>query len=40
MVAMIFLLFALTSGRFNGRTLTWAAAFYGVFAVCLIPILV
>lgn len=40
MVAMSFLLFALTSGRFTGRTLTWAAAFYGVFAICLIPILV
>ncbi|GAB2826862.1 sodium:calcium antiporter [Actinoallomurus bryophytorum] len=39
-VAMVFLLFALTSGRFSGRTLTWAAAFYGLFAVCLIPILV
>jgi len=39
-VAMLFLLLALNSGRFTGRTLTWAAAFYGVFAVCLIPILV
>lgn len=39
-VAMVFLLLALGSGRFTGRTLTWAAAFYGVFAVCLIPILV
>jgi cation:H+ antiporter len=39
-VAMVFLLLALTSGRFSGRTLTWAAAFYGLFAVCLIPILV
>jgi cation:H+ antiporter len=39
-VAMVFLLFALTSGRFSGKTLTWAAAFYGLFAVCLIPILV
>ncbi|MDN3358009.1 hypothetical protein [Actinomadura sp. DC4] len=39
-VAMLFLLIALTSGRFTGRTLTWAAAFYGLFAVCLIPILV
>lgn len=38
-IAMVFLLFALTSGRFTGRTLTWAAAFYGLFAVCLIPIL-
>lgn len=38
-VAMLFLLLALGSGRFSGRTLTWAAAFYGVFAVCLIPIL-
>jgi cation:H+ antiporter len=37
--AMIFLLFALGSGRFTGKTLTWAAAFYGLFAVCLIPIL-
>ncbi len=39
-VAMIFLLLALGSGRFTGRTLTWAAAFYGLFAVCLIPILI
>jgi cation:H+ antiporter len=38
-VAMLFLLLALGSGRFSSRTLTWAAAFYGVFAVCLIPIL-
>ncbi|MFB9834201.1 sodium:calcium antiporter [Actinoallomurus acaciae] len=38
-IAMLFLLVALGSGRFTGRTLTWAAAFYGVFAVCLIPIL-
>jgi cation:H+ antiporter len=38
-VAMLFLLLALGSGRFNSRTLTWAAAFYGVFALCLIPIL-
>jgi cation:H+ antiporter len=38
-VAMVFLLAALSSGRFTGRTLTWAAAFYGVFAGCLIPIL-
>lgn len=38
-VAMLFLLLALGSGRFSGKTLTWAAAFYGVFAVCLIPIL-
>ncbi|MCW2863390.1 MAG: sodium/calcium exchanger rane region [Actinoallomurus sp.] len=38
-IAMIFLLLALTSGRFSGKTLTWAAAFYGLFAVCLIPIL-
>lgn len=38
-VAMLFLLVALNSGRFTGRTLTWAAAFYGVFAVCLIPML-
>jgi cation:H+ antiporter len=38
-VAMVFLLFALSSGRFNGKTLTWAAAFYGLFAVCLIPML-
>lgn len=38
-VAMLFLLVALGSGRFSSRTLTWAAAFYGVFAVCLIPIL-
>jgi cation:H+ antiporter len=39
-IAMVFLLLALNSGRFSGRTLTWAAAFYGLFAVCLIPILV
>jgi cation:H+ antiporter len=39
-IAMLFLLVALNSGRFSGRTLTWAAAFYGLFAVCLIPILV
>jgi cation:H+ antiporter len=38
-IAMVFLLFALNSGRFTGKTLTWAAAFYGLFAVCLIPIL-
>ncbi|MGH3374719.1 MAG: sodium:calcium antiporter [Actinoallomurus sp.] len=38
-VAMLFLLIALSSGRFTSRTLTWAAAFYGVFAVCLIPLL-
>ncbi|GAA4518788.1 sodium:calcium antiporter [Actinoallomurus oryzae] len=38
-IAMLFLLVALNSGRFTGRTLTWAAAFYGVFAVCLIPML-
>jgi cation:H+ antiporter len=38
-IAMVFLLLALTSGRFSGKTLTWAAAFYGLFAVCLIPIL-
>jgi cation:H+ antiporter len=38
-VAMVFLLIALMSGRFSSRTLTWAAAFYGVFAVCLIPML-
>jgi cation:H+ antiporter len=38
-VAMLFLLLALSSGRFTSKTLTWAAAFYGVFAVCLIPIL-
>jgi cation:H+ antiporter len=38
-VAMLFLLLALGSGRFSSRTLTWAAAFYGLFAVCLIPIL-
>lgn len=38
-VAMLFLLLALGSGRFTSRTLRWAAAFYGVFAVCLIPIL-
>jgi cation:H+ antiporter len=38
-VAMVFLLVALSSGRFTSRTLTWAAAFYGLFAVCLIPIL-
>jgi cation:H+ antiporter len=39
-IAMIFLLLALDSGRFTAKTLTWAAAFYGLFAVCLIPILV
>jgi cation:H+ antiporter len=39
-IAMVFLLLALDSGRFTSRTLTWAAAFYGLFAVCLIPILV
>jgi cation:H+ antiporter len=38
-VAMVFLLIALNSGRFTSRTLTWSAAFYGVFALCLIPIL-
>jgi cation:H+ antiporter len=38
-IAMIFLLFALNSGRFTGKTLAWSAAFYGLFAVCLIPIL-
>jgi cation:H+ antiporter len=38
--AMVLLLLALGSGRFHARTLTWAAAFYGVFAVCLIPMLV
>jgi cation:H+ antiporter len=37
--AMVLLLLALRSGRFHARTLTWAAAFYGVFAVCLIPML-
>ncbi|MGI5228280.1 sodium:calcium antiporter [Actinoallomurus sp. CA-142502] len=39
-IAILFLLVALNTGRFTGRTLTWAAAFYGVFAACLIPILV
>jgi cation:H+ antiporter len=38
--AMVLLLLALGSGRFHARTLTWAAAFYAVFAVCLIPMLV
>jgi cation:H+ antiporter len=37
--AILFQLFALGSGRFSGRTLTWSVAFYGVFAVCLVPIL-
>ena len=38
-LAMLFLLVALRSGRFTSRTLTCAAAFYGMFAVCLIPLL-
>jgi cation:H+ antiporter len=38
--AMVLLLLALGSGRFHARTLTWAAAFYALFAVCLIPMLV
>lgn len=38
-VAMLFLLLAMGSGRFTSRTLTCSAAFYGVFALCLIPLL-
>jgi cation:H+ antiporter len=37
--AMVFLLAALRSGRFTAKTLTLAAAFYGVFALCLVPML-
>ncbi|MCW2945378.1 MAG: sodium/calcium exchanger rane region [Actinoallomurus sp.] len=37
--AMAFLLFALRSGRLTAKTLTLAAAFYGLFALCLIPML-
>jgi cation:H+ antiporter len=37
--AMVFLLFALRSGRLTAKTLTLAAAFYGLFALCLIPML-
>jgi cation:H+ antiporter len=37
--AMVFLLTALRSGRLTAKTLTLAAAFYGVFALCLVPML-
>lgn len=39
MAAMAFLLAVLRSGRLTARTLASAAAFYGLFALCLVPLL-
>ncbi|WP_424532838.1 sodium:calcium antiporter [Sphaerisporangium viridialbum] len=39
MVAIIYLLVLLKTGRFNAKTLSFAAVFYLIFAACLIPLL-
>ncbi len=39
MTAMVFLLTALARGRLSARLLAAVAAFYGVFAFCLVPVL-
>jgi cation:H+ antiporter len=40
MVAIVYLLVLLKTGRFNAKTLSLAAVFYLIFAACLIPLLV
>lgn len=40
MAAIVYLLILLRLGRFNAKTLSWAALFYAGFAICLIPVLV
>jgi cation:H+ antiporter len=39
MVAIVYLLIMLRLGRFNARTLSFAALFYLAFAAALIPVL-
>jgi hypothetical protein len=39
MVAIVYLLIMLRLGRFNARTLSFAAVFYLAFAAALIPVL-
>jgi cation:H+ antiporter len=39
MVSIIYLLVLLKTGRFNAKTLSFAAVFYLIFAACLIPLL-
>jgi cation:H+ antiporter len=39
MVAIGYLLALLRAGKFNARTLSFAAVFYLAFAVCLVPVL-
>jgi cation:H+ antiporter len=40
MVAIVYLLVLLKTGRFNARTLSFVAVFYLIFAACLVPLLV
>ena len=40
MAALGYLLFLLRTGRFNARTMSYAALFYVAFAACLLPLLI